>query len=210
MNAIRNSNSAIIIMSQDYINSLWCVEEFEDCYVENMKDPAFKLFVILMQPADTLNVTNEYIKSFFTKKTYLERDDPDLFKKIAEYLVWIKQPKGEQPPSEEDTNSVMDPLLNQNMTEAGDGIMMAEDKEYIKLRKLPIHKRTDVHRSDDNDDDDDDDDDQFLVETYTGPTRLIRSHSSARFCFELSGNSNYILHCNSNYVQNFELEINSI
>ena len=46
MNAIRNSNSAIIIMSQDYINSLWCVEEFEDCYMENMKDPAFKLFVI--------------------------------------------------------------------------------------------------------------------------------------------------------------------
>ena len=44
----------------------------------------------------------------------------------------------------------------------------------------------------------------------TGRARLIRSHSSARFCFELSGNSNYIIHCNSNYVQNFELEINSI
>ena len=26
---------------------------------------------------------------------------------------------------------------------------------------------------------------------YTGRVRLIRSHSSARFCFELSGNSNY-------------------
>ena len=47
----------------------------------------------------------------------------------------------------------------------------------------------------------------FLV---TGRARLIRSHSSARFCFELSGNSNYIIHCNLNYVQNFELEINSI
>ena len=91
MNAIRNSNSAIIIMSQDYINSLWCVEEFEDCYTENMKDPAFKLFVILMQPADTLNVTNEYIQSFFRKKTYLERDDPKLFQKIAEYLIQVKQ-----------------------------------------------------------------------------------------------------------------------
>ena len=44
----------------------------------------------------------------------------------------------------------------------------------------------------------------------TGWVRLIRSHSSARFSFELSGNSNYIIHCNSNYVQNFELEINSI
>ena len=44
----------------------------------------------------------------------------------------------------------------------------------------------------------------------TGWAQLIRSHSSARFSFELSGNSNYIIHCNSNYVQNFELEINSI
>ena len=44
----------------------------------------------------------------------------------------------------------------------------------------------------------------------TGSARLIRSHSSARFSFELSGNSNYIIHCNSNYVLNFELEINSI
>ena len=86
MNAIRNSNSAIIIMSKDYINSLWCVEEFEDCYMENMKDPAFKLLVILMQPADTLDITNVYINSFLTKKTYLEREDPKLFKRIAGYL----------------------------------------------------------------------------------------------------------------------------
>ena len=44
----------------------------------------------------------------------------------------------------------------------------------------------------------------------TGQARLIRSHSSARFSFKLSGNSNYIIHCNSNYVQNFELKIISI
>ena len=71
MNAIRNNNSAVIIMSQDYINSLWCVEEFEDCYMENIKDPAFILFVILMQPAGSLNLTNEYINSFFTKRKHI-------------------------------------------------------------------------------------------------------------------------------------------
>ena len=43
-----------------------------------------------------------------------------------------------------------------------------------------------------------------------GRARLIQSHLSARFYFELSGKSNYIIHCNSNYVQNFELEINLI
>ena len=30
------------------------------------------------------------------------------------------------------------------------------------------------------------------IET-TGQARLVRSHSSARFCFKLSGNSNYML-----------------
>ena len=50
----------------------------------------------------------------------------------------------------------------------------------------------------------------LFIFALTGRARLIRSHSSARFYFELSGNSNYMIHCNSNYVQNFELEINSI
>ena len=43
--------------------------------------------------------------------------------------------------------------------------------------------------------------------TTTGRERLIRSHSSARFCFKLSGNSNEPMPCNSNFGQNFELEI---
>ena len=90
-NAIDNCNSAIIVLSQDYVNSLWCKEEFEQCYVENMKDQAFKLFVIMMQPANSLTGISEYMKSFFAQKTYLERNDPKLFKKIAEYLTWVKK-----------------------------------------------------------------------------------------------------------------------
>ena len=47
----------------------------------------------------------------------------------------------------------------------------------------------------------------FYKFLHTGRERLIRSHSSARFCFELSGNSNKTKACNSNSDQNFELEI---
>ena len=36
---------------------------------------------------------------------------------------------------------------------------------------------------------------------------VIRSHSSARFCFELSGNLNYKIICNLNFAKNFKLEI---
>ena len=73
-------------MSQGFVDSMWCKEEFTHCYIENMKDAAFNLFVIMMQTADTLvNITN-YMKTFFANKTYLERDDPELFTKLATHL----------------------------------------------------------------------------------------------------------------------------
>ena len=59
--------------------------------MENMKDSAFKFFVILLQPAKSLNVTDEYIICFLSRKTYLERDDPELFKKMSKYLIWVKK-----------------------------------------------------------------------------------------------------------------------
>ena len=93
--AISLSNSAIIIMSQEFVSSLWCKKEFEQCFIENMNDPAFKLFLIMMQPADTLEHLTEYMTSFISQKTYLERDDPDLIEKISDYLKRVKQPKGD-------------------------------------------------------------------------------------------------------------------
>ena len=100
--AISLSNSAIIIMSQEFVNSLWCKKEFEQCFIENINDPAFKLFLIMMQPADSLENLTEYMASFISQKTYLERDDPNLVGKISEYLNWVKQPKGDREDNEED------------------------------------------------------------------------------------------------------------
>ena len=91
--AIKNSNSAIIVMSQSYVDSIWCRDEFEGCYVENLEDPAFKLFVIMMQPVETLKNTDEYMKSFFASRTYLEKGSEKLFDKIAKYLKMVKEPK---------------------------------------------------------------------------------------------------------------------
>ena len=74
--AIEGSNSAIIIMSHGSVDSMWCKEEFTHYYIENMKDAAFNLFVIMMQPVDTLVNISPYIKIFFETKTYLLVDDP--------------------------------------------------------------------------------------------------------------------------------------
>ena len=61
--------------------------------MENLNDPAFKLFVIMMQPANTLVNLTEYIRTFVEQKTYLERNDPELFQKIAKYLTEVKKPE---------------------------------------------------------------------------------------------------------------------
>ena len=90
--AIQKSNSAIIIISQDFVNSVWCREEFADCYVENMNDPAFKLCVIMLQPVEELENLSEYMTSYFSRYTYLEKNDPHLFTKIAEHLIRVKAP----------------------------------------------------------------------------------------------------------------------
>ena len=52
------------------------------CYVENMNDPAFKLFVIMRQPVDTLTNTNEFMQRYFDSKTFLEEKDPRLFERL--------------------------------------------------------------------------------------------------------------------------------
>ena len=84
--AIEGSNSAIIVMSQGFVDSMWCKEEFTHCYIENMKDAAFNLFVIMMQPADTLDNMSPYMQSYFDTKTYLKENDPQLYTKIATNL----------------------------------------------------------------------------------------------------------------------------
>ena len=93
---IEASNSAIIVMSQGFVDSIWCKEEFTHCYIENMKDESFNLFVIMMQPADTLINISPYMKTFFANKTYLQLKDPELFSKLATHLESARQTQNDK------------------------------------------------------------------------------------------------------------------
>ena len=102
--AIEKSNSAIIVMSQDFTNNHWCKQEFTYCCIENMMDPAFRLFVIMMQPPNTLVNPSSCIRKFIAQKTYLDKDDPDLIEKIVKYLRWVKQPKDNETKHDDEVN----------------------------------------------------------------------------------------------------------
>ena len=89
--AIKNSSCAIIVLSQGFIDSKWCKEEFAKCLKESERDPLFKILVILMQGANTLVNVPENMEIFFQKKTYSQKEDPRLFKKISKQLVLMKE-----------------------------------------------------------------------------------------------------------------------
>ena len=102
---ITKSNCAIIVMSQAFVDSDWCRKEFGFCYLENMKDPAFRIFMIMVQPAESLDNLPEHMQSFIDSRTYLSKYDPKLFQKIVCYLHWVKLPteeKGRELPRLED------------------------------------------------------------------------------------------------------------
>ncbi len=95
--AIENSNSAIVILSQDFIDAYWCTKEFELCMWEHDKlDPSFRLFVILMQPKETLRNCTVYMENFFRNINYLEHDDPNLWVKLDQQLQLVQSCSGDE------------------------------------------------------------------------------------------------------------------
>ncbi len=73
--AIENSNSAIFLICQKFIESKWCREEFERCYEESKKDPDFKLFLIMMEVVDTLENVPRVLERFLKSRTYAKVED---------------------------------------------------------------------------------------------------------------------------------------
>ncbi len=98
--AIENSNSAIILISQSFLNSRFCLKEFMDCLHESVKDPAFKLFAIFMEPVKEL-VMNEHVESFIQRTTYASETDPK-FDHIMSYLRLVKDVDSEDNDEQEE------------------------------------------------------------------------------------------------------------
>ncbi len=93
-NAIKKSNCAILLVSQGFVNSPWCRQEFQMCKLENMKDTSFKIFVIMMQPESELENVTISMKRFFETTTFLKKDDPGLFTKLRRNLTELRQIHG--------------------------------------------------------------------------------------------------------------------
>ena len=84
---VTNSNHAVIILSNEYLSSLWCQEELELCFMEHQRDPSFQIYMILPVHMDCLTVKNATAERILSKKKYLEYDDPNFFQKLYENIT---------------------------------------------------------------------------------------------------------------------------
>ena len=90
-NAIENSNSAIFLICQRFIDSRWCMQELRRCYEESKKDPDFRLFLIMMEPFNTFENVPKLLKTCIQEKTYGDVKNPQTLKTIADYLRSLRQ-----------------------------------------------------------------------------------------------------------------------
>ena len=150
--AITKSNSAIIVMSQAFIDSEWCQEEFAHCYLENMKDPAFKIFMIMMHPVECLDNLSEYMQSFIASRTYLSKYDPNLFQKVVSYLQWVKLPKDDksrEPPGFETCKALLKKQENEcNLTDSDIEVEFVPTDPFLSIGNNHEEIENDEH--DDN------------------------------------------------------------
>ncbi len=93
-NAIKKSNCVIMLISQGFVNSVWCRKEFELCKLESEKDASFKVFVIMMQPVGELQNVSSSMRRFFETTTFLKKDDPGLMKKLSYHLTELRKVNG--------------------------------------------------------------------------------------------------------------------
>ncbi len=99
-NAIAKSNSAIVILSQDFINSKWCIEEFDWFLGEQKRDPCFLIFVIIMQDLKTLKKCPPQLAKFINENTGLEKEDPELWTKLSKLLLDLRATEKQEPREE--------------------------------------------------------------------------------------------------------------
>ncbi len=99
--AVKKSNSTIILLSQGFLDSSWCRYEFEYCCIESQNDPAFQILVILMQPLESLDNLHVYgaarIRNFIVNRSCLDVNDKKMWTKIGSHLTGAKSAKERRP-----------------------------------------------------------------------------------------------------------------
>ena len=88
MSSIENSAICLVILSRNYINSSWCMHEFQLAYGRMIEErlPSCSLIMVMMESIPK-NELPESIKSYIFTCTYIERNQPDFWKNLVNSLT---------------------------------------------------------------------------------------------------------------------------
>ena len=87
MSSIENSAICLVILSRNYINSPWCMHEFELAYGRMIEErlPSCSLIMVMMESIPK-NELPKSVKSYTFTCTYIERNQPDFWKNLVDSL----------------------------------------------------------------------------------------------------------------------------
>ena len=83
---INDSASLIAVVDQEFINSQWCMYEYEEGLQCQLDDPTFQIIVILMQPLASLRNVPFWLRRTIEVHLYIEHNDPMLLGKLRQSL----------------------------------------------------------------------------------------------------------------------------
>ena len=100
--AVKSSNHAIVILSCGFLNDVLCMKELDLCLTKQLKDPSFKVVMILTEDVNTLlnTFSNKEsqnpglfarIRSHLSRYTYVQFNDPYLHEKLIKTINFTMQ-----------------------------------------------------------------------------------------------------------------------
>ena len=93
VNAIESSKRTIVILSENYLDSEWCLYEFKVAHSQFLREHKNRIIIVRMEDVDNDKMDRD-MRVFVSMNTYLERQDPLFMKRL---LYALPKPR-EAPP----------------------------------------------------------------------------------------------------------------